>query len=51
MKLTQVKGNTWVAEGHELIPFYRLEGGRCILLDAGLSQEQVSWPNLWNRRD
>lgn len=39
MKLTQVKGNTWVAEGREFIPFYRLEDGRCILLDAGLRQE------------
>ena len=40
MKLTQVKGNTWVAEGWELIPFYRLEDGRCILLDAGLYRER-----------
>lgn len=40
MNLTQVKGNTWVAEGHELIPFYRLEDGRCILLDTGLYREK-----------
>lgn len=40
MKLTQVKGNTWVAEGNELIPFYRLEDGRCILLDSGLPHER-----------
>ena len=40
MKLTQVKGNTWVIEAHELIPFYRLEDGRCILLDAGLYRER-----------
>ena len=40
MKLTQVKGNTWVAEAHELIPFYRLEDGRCILLDSGLTHER-----------
>lgn len=40
MKLTQVKGNTWVAEGWELIPFYRLDDGRCILLDAGLYRER-----------
>lgn len=39
MKLTQVKGNTWVAEGLELIPFYRLEDGRCILLDTGFPWE------------
>ena len=40
MKLSQVKGNTWVAEGMELIPFYRLEGGRCVLLDTGLPEER-----------
>lgn len=40
MKLTQVKGNTWVAEGWEMIPFYRLEDGRCILLDSGLYRER-----------
>ena len=40
MKLTQVKGNTWVAEGGELIPFYKLEDGRCILLDTGLFRER-----------
>lgn len=40
MKLTQIRGNTWVAEGLEFIPFYRLDGGRVILLDTGLHQEQ-----------
>ena len=40
MKLSQVKGNTWVAEGMELIPFYKLDGGRCILLDTGLLSER-----------
>ena len=40
MKLSRVIGNTWVAEGMELIPFYRLEGGRCILLDTGLPAER-----------
>lgn len=40
MKLSQVKGNTWVAEGIELIPLYRLPGGRCILLDTGLEEER-----------
>ncbi|MBQ9973356.1 MAG: MBL fold metallo-hydrolase [Oscillospiraceae bacterium] len=39
MKLTQVKGRTWVAEGLELIPFYRLDDGRCILLDTGFYVE------------
>lgn len=40
MKISQVKGNTWVLEGMELIPFYKLEGGRCILLDTGLPEER-----------
>lgn len=40
MKLTQVKGNTWVIEANELIPLYRLEDGGCILLDSGLSKER-----------
>ena len=41
MKLSQVKGNTWVAEGMELIPLYRLDGGRCVLLDTGLQEETL----------
>ncbi len=40
MKLTQVKGNTWVIEANQLIPLYKLEGGRCILLDTGLLEER-----------
>lgn len=40
MKIRQIKGNTWVLEGMEWIPFYRLEGGRCILMDTGLGQER-----------
>ncbi|MCI8423478.1 MAG: MBL fold metallo-hydrolase [Lawsonibacter sp.] len=40
MKLTQVKGNTWVAEGIELIPFYKVDDRRCVLLDSGLRQER-----------
>jgi len=40
MKLTQVKGNTWVAEAYELIPFYKLDEKRCILLDTGLLEER-----------
>ncbi len=38
MKLTQVKGNTWVLEGLEFIPLYRLDDRRCILLDTGLAR-------------
>ena len=40
MKLTQVKGNTWVAEGMELIPFYKVDDRRCVLLDSGLLSER-----------
>lgn len=40
MNLTQVKGNTWVLEGVEYIPLYKLDGGRCVLLDTGLLQER-----------
>lgn len=40
MELTHVKGNTWVLEANELIPLYRLEGGRCVLLDTGLLEER-----------
>ena len=40
MELTQVKGNTWVIEANQLIPLYRLDGGRCVLLDSGLLQER-----------
>ena len=39
MKLTQVKGNTWVIEANQLIPLYRLGEGRCVLLDTGLAEE------------
>lgn len=45
MKLTQVKGNTWVLEGFELIPLYRLENNTCILLDTGLEYEREDIEN------
>lgn len=40
MELTRVKGNTWVLEGVEYIPLYKLDDKRCILLDSGLLQER-----------
>ena len=40
MELTQVKGNTWVIEANQLIPLYRLDDRRCVLLDSGLLQER-----------
>lgn len=41
MELRQVKGNTWVLESWELLPLYRLDEHRCILLDSG----------MWDQRD
>ena len=40
MKLTQVKGSTWVMEANQLIPLYKLDETRCILLDTGLLEER-----------
>lgn len=40
MNLTQVKGNTWVIEANQLIPLYKLDDSRCVLLDTGLLQER-----------
>ena len=40
MKLIQVKGNTYVLEGEELIPLYRVGEDKCILLDTGLLIER-----------
>ena len=36
MDIRPIKGNTWVLEGMEWIPFYKLDERRCILLDTGL---------------
>ena len=35
MELKQVRGNTWVLEGPQLIGLYRLGEGLCVLLDPG----------------
>lgn len=40
MELTQIKGNTWVIEANQLIPLYKLDDSRCILLDTGLLEER-----------
>jgi len=40
MKLKCVKGNTFVLEGEELIPLYKVGADRCILLDTGLLIER-----------
>ena len=34
MELRQVKGNTWVLDSWELIPLYKLDAHRCVLLDT-----------------
>lgn len=40
MELVQVKGNTWYLAGEGLIPLYRLDEERCILLDSGTEWER-----------
>ena len=40
MDIRPIKGNTWVLEGMEWIPFYKLDERRCILLDTGLLGER-----------
>lgn len=35
VKLTHVLGRTWAIEGSGLMGLYRLDGGKCILLDSG----------------
>ena len=46
MELTRVKGNTWVIEANQLIPLYRLDDSRCVLLDSGLLQEREALEEL-----
>ena len=42
MELKQIKGRTWALEDWQMIPLYRLDDGRCILLDTGdLSQREA----------
>lgn len=41
MELRQVKGNTWVLDSWELIPLYKIDAHRCVLLDTG----------TWDQRD
>jgi len=45
MKLTKVKGNTYVLEGDELIPLYKVGEDRCVLLDTGLLIEREELEN------
>ncbi len=40
MELEHVKGNTWVLKDWELIPLYKLDETRCVLLDTGLAEQR-----------
>lgn len=40
MKLSQIKGNTWVLEGLELMPLYKVDDSHCVLFDTGLQSER-----------
>lgn len=49
MELRRVRGNTWVLEADELIPLYRVDGTRCILLDSGLTSEREDLEDALDR--
>lgn len=40
MKLKHVKGNTWVLESWLLMPLYKVDAHRCILLDTGVTEQR-----------
>lgn len=40
MELTHISGRTWAMEGSGIMGLYRLDGGKCILIDSGLPQER-----------
>lgn len=40
MELKQAKGNTWYLEDWQLIPLYKVDNHRCILLDSGLYDQR-----------
>jgi glyoxylase-like metal-dependent hydrolase (beta-lactamase superfamily II) len=41
LELKQIKGNTWCLMGHQLMPVYRLDAQRCILIDPGTALPKV----------
>lgn len=45
MKLTHIKGNTYVLEGEEFIPLYKTGPDTCVLLDTGLLIEREDLEN------
>lgn len=40
MELKQAKGNTWYLEDWQLIPLYKVDEHRCILLDVGMTDQR-----------
>ena len=40
MELKQALGNTWYLDDWQLIPLYKLDAHRCILLDSGLYEQR-----------
>ncbi len=40
MTMTQVQGSTYVLEGAGMIPLYRIDDNRCVLLDTGWLKER-----------
>lgn len=40
MEFKQIIGNTWCLAGHQLLPLYRLDSHRCILLDTGIQSRR-----------
>ena len=49
MDFIQVKGNTWCLMAAELIPVYRIDRRRCILLDSGLDWERTGLQEVFER--
>ena len=49
MEISQVKGNTWMIKSWELIPFYRLDAHRIILLDSGQADQRTELEELLQR--
>lgn len=50
MELIPVKGNTWVIQSWNMIPLYRIDNERCILLDSGLLEQQEALDMLLRER-
>ena len=51
MDITHILGNTWVIEADELIPFYKLDDRRIILMDDGLVEERDALVETFREHD